>query len=180
MTTSAQSLEVLLEVNFDNAFSSLPQDSSATEEGEEIDPFSVKLSTTQTEAKGSEGELQFADFENAFQKAEGDNATAEQPPSSSLSQRTPGRSPELADEAALEEDVFPDDEQEFKITARFTAPAATDMKKSESVNIFRRNSDPFADDFFSEVKEAEATAAKKEADPFWEEPFDNFSFPKDQ
>lgn len=169
------------EVNFDSAFSSLPQDSSAAGEGEESDPFSVKLSTTQAEAKSSEGELQFADFENAFQKAEGDDTTREQPPSSSLSQHTPGRSPELGDEAALEEDVFPDDEQEFKITARFSAAASTDMKKSESVNIFRRNSDPFADDFFSvDGKGSEASGGKGEADPFWEEPFDKFSFPKDQ
>ncbi|XP_050715568.1 protein disabled-like isoform X3 [Eriocheir sinensis] len=177
------------EVNFDSAFTSFPTES------EESDPFSVRLSQTQTEEKATEGELQFADFENAFQKAEAEASVAaeqqQQARSSSVSQHTPGRSPELTDDPALE-DVFPDDEQEFKITARFTAPATlpapADMKKSNSVNIFRRNSDPFADDFFSDEKEAEAAAAAAaaaagkggEGDPFWEEPFDKFSFPKDQ
>ncbi|KAK8380518.1 hypothetical protein O3P69_016840 [Scylla paramamosain] len=171
------------EVNFDSAFASFPGEASAAAaaagEGEESDPFSVKLSTTQTEAKGAEGEFQFADFENAFQKAEAEAAAAEAPYSGSVSQQTPGRSPELVEDAL--EDVFPEDEQEFKITARFPSVTPTDMKKSESVNIFRRNSDPFADDFFApEGQGGETAAAKGEADPFWEEPFDKFSFPKDQ
>ena len=178
------------EVNFDNAFSSLSQDTPAAgggEGGEESDPFSMQLTTTETEAKPTEGELQFADFENAFQKAEAEAAAADRPPSTSQSHHTPGRSPEPAEETVLE-DVFPDDEQEFKITARYNAAAPiADMKKSESVNIFRRNSDPFADDFFADADGKVHEGAgpgprgeKGEADPFWEEPFDQFSFPKEQ
>ncbi|XP_071519056.1 uncharacterized protein Dab isoform X3 [Panulirus ornatus] len=165
------------EVSFDNAFPSLPQDITSSE-AEESDPFSVRLSKSQVKAEGGDSEMQFADFENAFQQTE--NEMGNEQPIQNQTQGTPGRTPTACEDAALE-DVFPEDEPEFKISARFVTPSA-DMKKSESLNIFRRNSDPFADDFFSADGEDghPAPTGKTDGDPFWEEPFDNFSFPKDQ
>ncbi|XP_042238476.1 protein disabled-like isoform X2 [Homarus americanus] len=166
------------EVNFDTAFPSLPQDSPTTSEAAESDPFSVKLSKVQVKAEGSESEMQFADFENAFQQ--NDNEEGSEQSTQNQTDGTPGRTPVPSEDAVLD-DVFPSEEAEFKITARYVAPTA-DMKKSDSVSIFRRNSDPFADDFFSAENEINITApsGKTDADPFWEEPFDNFSFPKEQ
>ncbi|KAK8740687.1 hypothetical protein OTU49_002656 [Cherax quadricarinatus] len=166
------------EVNFDNAFPSLPQDITASSEAVESDPFSVKLSKVQDKVEGSESEMHFADFENAFQQTE--NEMSSEQPIQNQTFSTPGRTPVSSEDAVLD-DVFPSEEPEFKVSARYVIPSS-DMKKSESVNIFRRNSDPFADDFFSAENEIgdNAPSGKTDADPFWEEPFDNFSFPKEQ
>nr|XP_045596136.1 protein disabled-like isoform X3 [Procambarus clarkii]XP_045596137.1 protein disabled-like isoform X3 [Procambarus clarkii] len=166
------------EVNFDNAFPSLPQDISTSSEAVESDPFSVKLSKVQEKAEGSENDMHFADFENAFQQTEIE-MSGEQSIQNQTS-NTPGRT-RVPSEDATSDDVFPSEEPEFKVSARYVTPSS-DMKKSESVNIFRRNSDPFADDFFSAENEIarNALSSKTDADPFWEEPFDNFSFPKEQ
>lgn len=166
------------EVTFD-AFPSLPQDTSVTSEAEEVDPFSVKLNKPPSKSPEGDSEMHFADFEHAFQQNEGEDAKqSHEEPAESTPAKT--KTPQPGEEVG-EEDIFPDDEMEFKISARYVTPTP-DMKKSDSINIFRRNSDPFADDFF--CSEGEGSNApgpvKPEDDPFWEKPFDNFSFPVDQ
>ncbi|XP_042870829.1 protein disabled-like isoform X4 [Penaeus japonicus] len=166
------------EVTFD-AFPSLPQDTSVTSEAEEVDPFSVKLNKAPSKSPEGDSDSHFADFEHAFQQSEGeDPKQSQEDPAESTSAKS--KTPQPAEEV-LEDDIFPDDETEFKISARYVTPTP-DMKKSDSVNIFRRNSDPFADDFFCADGEGGNAPGpvKPEDDPFWEKPFDNFSFPVDQ
>ncbi|XP_068234950.1 protein disabled isoform X2 [Palaemon carinicauda] len=163
------------EVTFDNAFPSLPQDITTSSEAEESDPFSVKVNKTSATVESGQSDMQFADFEHAFQQS--DKGESEQVPESH--DQSVDKS-EVDNEEVIE-DLFPDDETDFKVSARYIAPTSTDMKKSDSVSIFRRNSDPFADDFFcAEGENGQVPTGKNDGDPFWEEPFDNFSFPKDQ
>ena len=68
-------------------------------------------------------------------------------------------------EANGDEDFFPEDETEFKISARVVGEGDAEA------NIFRRNSDPFADDFFN---------AEQEQSGPWDKPFDSFTFSNDQ
>ncbi|KAK7071064.1 hypothetical protein SK128_002054 [Halocaridina rubra] len=166
------------EVTFDNAFPSLPQELATSSEAEESDPFSAKTSKKVSEPEASHSDSQFADFENAFQEAEKSKKEQNQ---ERYNQSTPIKST-AEDSEEVVEDVFPDDETDFKVSARYITPTGSDMKKSDSVSIFRRNSDPFADEFFCAENEdaQQIPSGKSDADQFWEEPFDKFSFPKEQ
>jgi len=74
---------------------------------------------------------------------------------------------------------WPEDRQLSGIKSRLSTSARTtsldpNIKKSESVNIFARDSDPFDDDFFAE---SERPRKKNNGDAFkWSEPFGSFDF----
>ncbi|KAF2356233.1 PTB/PI domain [Trinorchestia longiramus] len=109
----------------------------------------------------------FADFENAFHD---DHSTSGDKGSDKPTPRTPNPSFDVSQE------IFPDGEMEFRVSARFTQSS-----KDDPDNIFRRNSDPFAEDFFAEdVTQGgsveNATNDDAEGDKSWQEPFEVFNF----
>lgn len=81
--------------------------------------------------------------------------------------------------AARGEKRWPEDRQLSGLKSRLSLSARTtsldpNIKKSESVNIFARDSDPFDDDFFVE---SERPRKKNNGDAFkWSEPFGSFDF----
>ncbi|XP_076032269.1 uncharacterized protein LOC143020029 isoform X3 [Oratosquilla oratoria] len=159
---------VVEEASYDNVFPSFESkesQGSETVDKSSPDPFSIQLASV-----GSAVDDQpFADFESAFKDEESHST----PP--------PLQSSPTSAQHSLDDDVFPTTDAEFKICPRFLKPEA-EMKKSDSVNIFRRSSDPFADEFFTDesVNNAEQQQGGGETkigdDPFWEEPFETFNF----
>lgn len=149
----------------------------------------------------------FADFESAFKsedqavsKGKEDGSREDDPNNGKQEEEVqkPSEETEIrdqdvidigSDDAAVvdlpdEEEVFPESETEFKISARFP--------KSETATIFRRDSDPFSDDFFDADSLSEApdkvevpsgvvssttpSTSISNKDSFWQESFDNFKF----
>ena len=180
------------------------------------DPFSlakqseselVKNEDRQPPSPSSHVEQSFADFDNAFQndsvEADSDCRNSEKNgehiESENIEKDNNEVSPSVIVNDEFEEDVFPDQTPEFKVSARFQAKpvgvnnGSSSGKKQNAVDIFHRASDPFDDDFFSEepaegngprpapppAGAGAADASKNANEQFWEEPFDNFSFPKD-
>jgi len=74
---------------------------------------------------------------------------------------------------------WPEDRQLSGLKSRLSLSARTtsldpNIKKSESVNIFARDSDPFDDDFFAET---DRQRKKNNGDAYkWSEPFGSFDF----
>ncbi|CAL4139134.1 unnamed protein product [Meganyctiphanes norvegica] len=190
------------EVKFDSAFNNtlrgdsenvLQNESQSSREN--ADPFVV--TTTSGENNGG-----FADFDSAFKQVEmlhentapiAEAEALDDPPINEQSDSQTelqfnNNGEELQESFEPEENVFPNDpEPEFKISARYL-DQSPDIKKSSSVSIFRRDSDPFADDFFTaefpeEQKSNQVQNEKSrhtDGDPFWEKPFDSFTFVKEQ
>ena len=170
------------EVTFEAAFPSLqPLSDNATDGIPSInDPFAnEKVDDVFVSEHNS-----FADFENAFHHNQSDGINPRE--SNTPTPRTPNPSFDII-ESEDGDEVFPsDDAVEFRVSARY-APTSQD----DPDDIFRRNSDPFADDFFSDdnlSKEENASAAEEDiktselqtrpqtGENNWQEPFEVFNF----
>ncbi|XP_018012127.1 uncharacterized protein LOC108669333 isoform X2 [Hyalella azteca] len=147
------------EVCFEAAFPSLqPLPDSLVDDGSEF-PFT---DDTQDDVFVT-GNNAFADFENAFQEdrpsvRENENLTA-----------SPNSHNPSFEEA---QEIFPDGEVEFRVSARFAQTS-----KDDPDDIFRRNSDPFAEDFFAEdcSPSVDVAISGTECSKSWKEPFEVFN-----